>query len=417
MAPGRLLVVTSTWPLRAGDRRTPFVRDLAQDLAGMGWEITVLAPHAAGAAQRETDGTIEIRRFRYMLPESWQVLAYGAGGLINLRRGLVKLLALPFVLAQTLAIRAELRRFRPDVVHAHWLLPQGFTAGLASMGTGVPVAVTVHGGDVFALRGAVYRPFKKFAVRRAAAISANGRLTADAALALGAEPGKLRIIRFAPAFSGAVPEEAVADWRARFAPDATLVLFVGRLIAEKGPDDFIRAIAGAARANICGVICGDGPMLPALRDLAGALGVVDRIFFEGWLPPDAIACRMRGADALLFPSKRSPDGWEEAQGIVLVEAMRARLPIFAAQSGGIPELVRDGSTGWLFPEGDVAAMSALIERRADGALANVTDVIDRAEKVGRTEITREGTAEAFHRLFADLRNSRQAADSRARATS
>lgn len=404
----RLLVVTSTWPLHAGDHRTPFVRNLTLDLAGLGWEVDVLAPHAKGAATSETDGPVRLRRFRYMRPDRLQLLAYGGGGLINMRSPARKLLAFPFVAAEMLAVRNAIRRLRPDVVHAHWLLPQGFAAGLAARSAGIPMLMTVHGGDVFGLRSPLFRPFKRGAVAMASGITCNGPATLSEVAALGAEPERTHVIRFAPSFEGTVEPDDVAAWRSRFPAQGRIILFVGRLIPEKGPDDFIEAVARAQDPRIHGVICGEGPMRDALAALAARRNVKDRIHFEGWVDPAGIACRMHGSDALLFPSKRSTDGWVEAQGVVAVEAMRAGLPVFAARSGGIPNVVEDGRTGWLFEEADVGAMARLIDALTQGTLPDAEAIVARGKDLACREITRENSAAAFDRLLRSLAARRRA---------
>jgi glycosyltransferase involved in cell wall biosynthesis len=337
-----------------------------------------------------------------MWPERFEVLAYGAGGLVNMRAPGRKLLALPFVAAEILAVRAALRRFRPDVVHAHWLLPQGFAAAIAVAGAKVPLVTTIHGGDVFGLRSAVFRPFKRLAAQRADAITVNGTATLSSAIALGADPRRTHTIRFAPGFEGEVAPTDVSDWRSRYPADCTIVLFVGRLVPEKGAADFIAALARAANKKLIGVICGDGPMRGELEALAHHHGLQGRVAFEGWLQPNEVACRMTGADALLFPSKRSPEGWVEAQGVVLVEAMRRGLPVLAARSGGITDLIEDGRTGWLFPEGDVDAMATLLQSFGGKSAPEVIRVVELARKIALNEINRDRTAAAFHDLFTCL---------------
>jgi len=375
------------------------VRDLAMDLATRQWDIRVLAPHAHGARTAESDGPIYTKRFRYMWPSQFEVLAYGAGGLVNLRAPGRKLLALPFVAAEALAVNNAIQQFQPHVVHAHWLLPQGFAAGLAARANRCPMVVTVHGSDVLGLRSPLFGPFKRAAVRMASAITCNGPITQQAVRALGAQAEKTRVIRFAPSFEGRVEEKQVRSWRGRFPADCKIVLFAGRLIPEKGPDDLIEAIARARNRLIHGVICGDGPMRQSLHALAASRAIGDRIHFEGWVDPAGIACRMLGSDALLFPSKTSPSGGVEAQGVVAVEAMRAGLPVFAARSGGIPNLVDPGVTGWLFEESDVAAMANLIDALADGTLPDVAAIVARARDLAHREITRENTANAFDDLL------------------
>jgi glycosyltransferase involved in cell wall biosynthesis len=334
-----------------------------------------------------------------MWPERLELLAYGGGGLINLRAPGRKLLAVPFVAAEILAVRRAIRRFQPDVVHAHWLLPQGFAAGLAAHSAGVPMVVTVHGGDVFGLRSPLFRPFKRMAIEAASAITCNGPATQREVAALGAGQDKTSIIRFAPSFEGEVDPGEVKAWRARFPADGKIILFAGRLIPEKGPDDFVEAIARVRDPRVHGIVCGDGPMRAALQALAASRGLESRIHFEGWVEPAGIACRMHAADALLFPSKTSPEGWVEAQGVVAVEAMRAGLPVFAARSGGIPNVVEHGATGWLFEEADVAAMATLIEALAEGSLADKARIVAQARDLAQREITREKTAAAFDSLL------------------
>lgn len=402
MTTPRLLTVTSTWPLSRTDQRTPFVRNLNLDLAAAGWQVQVLAPHAPGAPGAEIDKGIAVERFRYMYPERCETLAYGAGGLVNLRKNGRLWLVPPFVAAEILATRGAIRRFRPDIIHAHWLLPQGFAAGLAAWGSGIPVVTTIHGGDVFGLSGRIYQPFKRIAIRRAARITVNGSVTAAAARQLGAAEAALTTIRFGPAFEGAVAAAEQSSWRATLPADAKILLFVGRLVPEKGADDFIRALAGQQTTRVVGVICGDGPDRGRLQALASELGLADRLRFEGWVDPAGIALRMTAADGLVFPSKRSPEGWVEAQGIVLVEAMRARLPVLAARSGGIPDLVEHGHTGWLFPEADVAALTRLIADLLADRLADLPQIVARAHTLATTEVTRARTASAFDALFHQL---------------
>jgi glycosyltransferase involved in cell wall biosynthesis len=398
----RLLVATSTWPLSPKDHRAPFVRNLTLDLAKRGWGIEVLAPHAAGAPREEVDGSLTVRRFRYVVPERFQTLAYGAGGLINFRSPARKLQAICFVIAEIIAIRHAIRRFKPHLVHAHWLLPQGFAAGVVARHHGVPLVTTIHGGDVFGLNSSLFRPFKRAAIGMASAITCNGTATYRAAKVLGAESGRITEIRFPPSFENEIDPTKVAMWRNRFPVDAKIILFVGRLIPEKGPADFIEAIARTNHPGIHGVICGDGPMRTELQLLVERSNLADRIAFEGWLDPSEVACRMAGADALLFPSKTSVEGGVEGQGIVPLEAMRVGLPVFAARSGGIPDLVREGVTGWLFDEADTVAMSRLIRARAEGSINNLDAIVDRAKRFVRDEFTREKTAGKFHALFLDV---------------
>ena len=154
---GRILVLSSTFPRWEGDTEPGFVFDLCRHLAAE-LEVTVLAPHAAGARLRETLAGVSVVRYRYG-PSSWEKLAYGGGIMANLRRNpLLFLMLPPFFLGQLMALLALMRRLRPAALHAHWIVPQGMVLAAALPGRTRPRAIcTDHGSDV-AYRNFVFRP-------------------------------------------------------------------------------------------------------------------------------------------------------------------------------------------------------------------------------------------------------------------
>ncbi|MFC1578521.1 glycosyltransferase family 4 protein [Thermodesulfobacteriota bacterium] len=129
----RILFVTSNFPRWEGDSITPFVLHLAEDLQALGWKVDVLAPHAAPAVSHEVLGGVNVDRFRYLWPASWETVCYQGGALINLknsRSNYIKLPALAFF--EWVAIAKRLMRGKYDFLHSHWMLPQGFTGVLAA---------------------------------------------------------------------------------------------------------------------------------------------------------------------------------------------------------------------------------------------------------------------------------------------
>ena len=150
---GRILCLTSNYPRWEGDSTTPFVLHLAQDLQQLGWQVDVVAPHAAGSAQQESIGGVKVERFRYLWPASAETVCYDGGALINLRKKKSNSLKLPaLVLAEWAAVTWRLVWRRYDLLHSHWLLPQGFVGAMSAAPLRIPHVVTVHGGDVFALK-------------------------------------------------------------------------------------------------------------------------------------------------------------------------------------------------------------------------------------------------------------------------
>jgi 2-deoxystreptamine N-acetyl-D-glucosaminyltransferase/2-deoxystreptamine glucosyltransferase len=141
-------------------------------------------------------------------------------------------------------------------------------------------------------------------------------------------------------------------------------LFVGRLNEQKGITHLVRALA-AMRHRASLDVVGEGPDAPALRSLATDLGVEDRV---RWLPSvhqEDLPALYRRATALVLPSR------EEGLGLVAVEAHLSGTPVVGSDSGGIPDVVRDGQTGLLVPQGDpqalARALDALLDRPDRGA--------------------------------------------------
>ena len=166
---------------------------------------------------------------------------------------------------------------------------------------------------------------------------------------------------------------------ARFAPRAgdssdprlLRVLSIGRLVPKKGFADGIDAFARVLRKGVIARydIIGDGPERHALERKIAAAGLQSAVCLRGAAGEDAVRDALRQADVLLVPSVTAPDGDHEGIPVVIMEALASGIPVVATSHGGIPEIVRDGTSGILAPEHDVDALAAGLERlAADHAL-------------------------------------------------
>lgn len=357
----RLLVLSSTFPRHAGDGGPVFVFELCRRLAAE-WEVTVLAPHAPGAAIEETLAGVRVRRFRYA-PARWERLAYDGGLLANLRRRPWLAALLPafflYLLRRTLC---EARRLDPAVIHAHWFVPQGLALAVAAAFLQRPprLLLTAHGSDVFALRGPFWR-----ALRRGVAARLDGIVAVSEALAAqlageGCAPGRTAVIPMG------------ADLTDCFTPAAQParsrdeILFVGRLAYEKGADLLLAALPRILerwpQARL--TLIGDGAEKVSLHDTAQRLGVAPCVRFLGALPQAALAEHYRRAALLVLPSRR------EGFGLVLVEALGCGCPVAAADLPAVRELLDDGRGGRLFRAGDADDLARVVlDSLADTAAA------------------------------------------------
>jgi glycosyltransferase involved in cell wall biosynthesis len=138
---------------------------------------------------------------------------------------------------------------------------------------------------------------------------------------------------------------------------------VVRLKPEKAVDVLLAAFAPlAGRAEL--ILVGRGPMEEALREQARSLGVADHVQFLGSLSSESVAEVMASFDVLVLPSRSQPN-WTEQFGRVLVEAMACEVAVVGSTSGEIPHVI--GDAGLTFPEDDVAALRAALQRLVDDA--------------------------------------------------
>lgn len=133
--------------------------------------------------------------------------------------------------------------------------------------------------------------------------------------------------------------------------------YIGRLVPEKGLGDLLDAFA-RLKQDCRLLLVGEGPMDLALRQKSVDLGISDRIEFRGKMPLDQLPQVMNAIDALVLPS-RTTERWKEQFGRVIIEAFACGTAVIGSDSGAIPEVI--AGDGWVYPEGDVAALAEAIE--------------------------------------------------------
>jgi glycosyltransferase involved in cell wall biosynthesis len=345
----RILFLTSSAPRFPGDATAPFILNMARDLSDLRWHVTILAPHAPGLKATEVIDGVTIKRFQYLWPAAWQTLCYNGGAAVNLKRGKLKALAIPFfVAAEFLEALLFLLRERPAIIHSHWVIPQGAVGQTLAL-AGVPHVISVHGADVYGFRSRLMRAIKRWALRRCDHVIVNSTST-NAEVSALCQPKALSVIP-----TGTTPfkrDDRHASRRARFAAAGTaILLFVGRLIEAKGVRYLIEALPIIlARRRVKLLIVGDGPERGALETHARSLSVQDNAEFVGSVAHSDVYDFFSIADVFVGPSINIPGEWTEAQGNTFVEALFAQVPVVASRVGGIPDAIIHERTGLLVDE-------------------------------------------------------------------
>ena len=385
----RVLVVTSQFPIRGEPTRGRPIVQTVQQLAELA-TVRVISPIAVYP--------------RWARPGSYMAHAPGAPAGLEDEVEYPSYAALPG-LTRPLngwlcgrAIGDALTRFRPDVVLSYWLYPDAYGAMLAARRAGVPLIAGARGSDI-RVRDAISRRLTGQVVREARrllVVSEDlGRLAVQR---YGADADRVRVIsNGCDAATFHLGDRAQARRALGIAPDAELMLYVGRLVAEKGLRELFAAFRQLAtqRPKLQLALVGGGPMQAELDALAAAQS---NVRLAGALGPAAVAQWMVAADLVTLPS------YSEGHPNVLVEALACGRPVVATDVGGIPEVVDAGNGVLVRPRDwldlarglgqalqqrwDEAALSGRFSRSwrrvAEETFAQCAEVVAEANRLGHT---------------------------------
>lgn len=385
----RLLVVASTFPGRQGDGTPEFIRDLTLRLSD-DFDTVLLVPRIPGAPTHEEIGDLRVERFRYF-PRAWEDLAHGAI-IENLRERPLRWLQVPFFLgAEALRMRRLVRSHRPDVVHLHWVVPQGVAALLGARR--VPWVITTLGGDVYALRNPLVVRLKRAVLRRARAVTTMNAEMRAQLIEIGARPETTYVQPLGAnldAIRRAAEGEAQVPGR---------LLFVGRLVEKKGLGVLLDAVRRLPQGLDWHLeVLGDGPLRAELTERASGLPVT----FGGAASREELARAYARSTIVVVPSVPAASGDQDGLPTVLLEAMGSGRAVVASDLPGIDEAVTDGKTGLLVPPNHPEALAeALQGLLADGARR---DEIARAARERSDDFTVEACARRFVEILTSARD-------------
>lgn len=368
----KVLVIGSVYPRFHEDAEVPWLRTSIAHLKKAGLDIQVLAPAYKGLKSHEIDG-VKVNRFRYA-PAKWEFLTHEEGAPSKMaNKPWLQLLAIPYIISGFFKCIKICRKFRPDIIHAHWPFPHAYIALGAAKLFKIPLVLNFHGAELLLIRKKKWvKPLLKFAISQAQAVFANSSFTA----------GKIKALRnvdveWSP--YGTTLETGTGNAEPHAINGKFKILFVGRHIERKGIRYLIEAAKYLPRESFEIRIVGVGDLTDELKKLAanviarnvsdeaiqgGSAALPAEIIFTGKLSPEALANEYKTANVFTLPAIVDSKGDTEGLGVVLIEAMELGLPIVASNVGGIPDVVIDGETGILVPEKDPEALANAYKRLA-----------------------------------------------------
>ena len=299
-----------------------------------------------------------------------------------------------------LGIRGTVRRIHAewpiDVIHAHMMVPDGWTAARMGHELGVPAVGTAHRADVLDVpaQGAKARLRVAEAIQTLDAVVTVSRAIGDAADAIARPRRPITVVPNGADAAVFMPRDpAEARRRLGIPAEGPVISYVGKLVPRKGVDTLIEAM-GILAARAAGaprlVMAGIGGMREPLEQRAAQLDVADRITWLGKVPHDDVGWVMSAGDVFVLPSL------SEGLPTVVCEAMACGLPVVATAVDGTPEIVDDPATGLLVQPHDAGGLAA--------ALARVLDDPDMARAMGAEALRR---SEAEYTWAANARRMEQ----------
>ncbi len=328
------------------------------------FDVTVLAPRSPGCLEYEMMDELRIIRFAYCF-RRWENLATHGGGILSrLRANRLNYLLVPLFLGgQLWALVRLLRRDSFDIIHAHWLIPQGLVAVIARWlaRRPLPLVCTSHGSDLFALRGRLLQRLKRWVIDRCQMLTVVSSAMRSVVVAMGVDPGKIAVISMG------------VDLHHRFTLDSGVIrnthelLFVGRLVEKKGLQVLLEAVPMVliehpeARLKVVG----SGPLAEKLRCQAQAFGIADRVNFLGMVAQAELPALYQQATLFVAPFRVTDSGDQEGLGLVLVEALGCGCPVIASDLPAVRDVIDDGESGLLVVRDDPCALAAAVCRLLD----------------------------------------------------
>lgn len=329
-----ILVLASTYPRWSGDHEPGFIHELCKRLS-LEFNIIALVPDSKNANANGFLDNVEVIRYRYA-PKNLQTLVNNGGIVNNLRTYWWKWFLVPsFILGQYLAVKKILSEKKIDVIHAHWLLPQGQIACTLAKHFNIPFIVTSHGGDLFGLQGKTLTKIKRNVAEEATAMTVVSQAMQEYLEQINIQPKLLKVIPMG------------IDLQNRFVPDSCIkrhqneLLFVGRLVPKKGLNYLLNAfnILLQERPQLSLKIVGFGPEELLLKEQVKQLNLEKNVIFLGALTQEKLPELYQKATLFVAPFVRADNGDQEGLPVALMEAIGCGCPAIVGHVAGIEDLL------------------------------------------------------------------------------
>jgi glycogen(starch) synthase len=329
----RVIMLSWEFPPRTVGGIAAHLFYLSRELAKLGLDVYIVTCDFPGAPEREILNGVHVLRIDSYKSPSPDFATWVSLMNVNMQRETAGLL--------------RIHGRQVDIIHAHDWLVANAAVGLKHIFR-MPLATTMHSTEI-GRRNGLHTDYERmihqtenWLVHESWRVICCSQYMADQnKWAYGLPQNKLTVIPNGVDAAMYEKEFDKAEFRKKFAlPEEKIVLFVGRLVHEKGVQTLINAVPKIlSSVNAKFVIVGDGGMKETLMRQIQSMGLKHKTFFTGFIDEESLHKLYRIADVCVVPSLYEPFG------ITALEAMAARTPLVASNTGGLSEIVEHDKTG------------------------------------------------------------------------
>jgi glycosyltransferase involved in cell wall biosynthesis len=337
----KVLILTSSYPKYKGDINGNFVYELATRLKSE-FEIFILTPAFRNSLNYDIIDDIKIYRHKQFFIEKVE-LAYGSDILAKIRKNLAYLFVVPFyLLYQFISLRKIVKNEKIQIIHAHWLIPQGFLAVLYKtfINTDIKIVATAHGADINSFDNFIGKRLKGYILKRIDQLTVVSNALKEKAIGIGYN-NEVHVFPMGIDTKLFTPDKKDNSLKIKYKISGNFLLFVGGIIERKGIRYLIQAIPAVIKkfpgAKL--LVIGEGNLSNEMSELAESLSISNNIIFIGPIPHVDLPPYFATADVFILPSL------SEGFGLVIIEAMSCGTIPIATDLAVIHDIIQNNITG------------------------------------------------------------------------
>ena len=392
----RVLMLSWEYPPRIIGGLARVVSSLSRELANTGWDVHVVTADHPGTLEHELDGPVKVHRVKNQTDTTPDFLSWTS----RLNIGLLQ-------------YAIQLQNESPfSIIHAHdWMVTDA--AWTMKTGFNIPLVSTVHATEAGRMHG-IHNDMQRFIHQ------VEWRLTYESWQVIVNSQhmlGELKNLFALPTNKAVVIPNGtdIENFSINFdrqhlrnslaAPSQKIVLYVGRLVREKGVQILLDAAPKVLNAcpDTKFIIVGTGYYMDDLKQQAHNLGIEHQINFLGYVDDDQLRQLYNIADTVCIPSLYEPFG------IVALEAMAAKVPVVTSDTGGLKDFVENMANGVTTYTGDSSSLAwGLLEvlRNPDFAKKIVKEAYERVLNIYNWKVIAKQTGEIYTRVIEEASNNK-----------